>query len=379
MKKKIGSFRTFLSSWLIGLSIVAAAAFKLFHTTPMIMVVCTAISIIAVLLVFKDFNNGQRVIFRKVVISIIGLWLWCVVIANFQGAVKPLRLEVLERLIYTLLLAFLFCNFKPSLLPLKVALYLVIAFFYFQYFILGIESYGVGDLDSGAVNTVVLLTISITIQILDYRDNQRIALLPALLIVPISIMSWNRSGFIVSLVYLLAVSFVGTSLSRKRKRRVLLYVVLSIGLVYLVNRYSEWFVGTGLYSKFERNALDNSARASIWESYFYSFDLPTFFFGRAIDENHPLIAGFLNPHNSFIMLHSLTGIYALFIIVLTCMRLWQYFRYNRFLLLLFSVLIVRSLTDMVFFFQPFDYVFYIFIFDYKNLLLKRDNVSMRIV
>lgn len=378
-ERKKTKFNVILSSWLIGLTILLTAYLKLFEATPLVMVVCCALSIVSLLLIIKDLSNEQLINLRNVIFCMIGLWLWCVCIAFLQGADKPLRLEVLERLIYTFLLSFIFCNVKIILLPLKVVLYLIIVYFYYQYFILGVTSYGVNDAESGAVNTVILLTISISIQILDYRDNNRVALVPSLLIVPIAIMSWNRTGFIVSVVYVLATSFWGVGLTRNKKRRFFLYILLSVILVYLVVRYMSWFSETSLFAKFEKNSIDNSARSSIWVSYFYDFGLIELFFGRPIDPSHPLIAGFLNPHNSFIMLHSLTGIFALVVIGVTINRLWNYFKYNKFMLLLFLVLIVRSNFDMVFFFQPFDYAFYLFIVDYKELIVKHEDIRVRII
>lgn len=370
---------TFISACLIAISILMSSIFKLFDTKPIWMVVCTALVILSVVISYKELFRATHKGLTKVVFTIIGLWIWCVFLAVIQGAEKPLRLEVLERLIYVIILTFMLCKLKLPLLPLKVCLYLILAFFYYQYFILNITSYGINGAESGAVNTVVLLSVSITIQVLDYRDNHAIALLPSILIVPIAAMSWNRTGFIVSLLYVVTVFFIGNSHIKKKNNRYFFFFLSIAVLALLVVRYYGWFSETSIYSKFESNALDNTARSTIWASYFSTFGLVQFIIGRAIDNSHPLIDGFINPHNSYIMLHSQVGVLAVIFFVVMIKRFWLYFKKDKFVFFMFLVLFVRGFFDMAFFFQPFDYAIFLFMFDCKRLIAHPKDINVRFV
>lgn len=340
---------------------------------------CTAVAIVAVLFTISGLTVFQKNKLRYTVKIIVLFWLWCVLMAFIQGADKPLRLAELEMILYTGMIAFLVCFTKLPVMPLKIVLYLILVFYYYQYFILEITSYGINDETSGAVNTMILLSIAVTIQVLDYRDNQRIALLPSALILPISVVSWNRTGFFASILYMVTVFFLGSNMVRKKSTRWVLISLLVILVIVVVIRYNDWFLQSALFDKIEDSGLNNMSRSSIWAGYFDSLDVVNILFGRAIDNSHPLVGGFLNPHNSFLMLHSYTGVLSIAIIVLMIKRLWVFLKYNRFVFLLFLVLIIRCFFDMIFFFHPFDYAFYLFIFSGGELAIKHKEVSIKIV
>lgn len=379
MGRSNARFHAWMASVLIAISILLSTYNILFVSSPMRMVICTALSVFAAIIVVNFSDNMMVMAIKRTIGVILGVWICCILFAFVQGADKPLKLAELELLLYTGFITFIICYTKPPTFPIKIIFYIILAFFYYQYFILGVTSYGVNDAVSGAVNTKILLTIAITIQIIDYRDSQRIDLLAPALIVPIAIMSWNRTGFVTSVIYMMTVFFIGTRTAKKRSERIIISATLLIVIIVAVVRYSDWFSQTAMYSKIENSGFDNTARSAIWSSYFASFDIIQFIFGRAIDSSHPLVAGFTNPHNSFIKLHSHIGICAVVFIVVVLIRLCKYFRLNKFIFFLFLVLVIRCFFDMIFFFEPFDYAFYLFVFNYKNLRIKQNNVSIKLM
>ena len=93
--------------------------------------------------------------------------------------------------------------------------------------------------------------------------------------------------------------------------------------------------------------------------------------GIPIDTAHPL-KGFTNPHNSLIQLHSQIGMFAFVFFYYILKGGVRLMMKNIYLALLLIILIVRGSTDIVFFFNYFDFVIYVLIFEQE---LKRRQVT----
>lgn len=375
-KEKVPGIK--IQSWIISLTLLFTVYYELFVFKPLYPVICTAA---AVLVVLFSFNNYKRQQLTKVIVLIIALWLWCVLLAFIQGADKPLKLEALEMMIFGGLVALILCAPKVYMLPYYLVYYIIILFFYYQYFYLQIDTYGVMRRESGAINTIILLTLAVVLQAIDYRDNNRIPVLPSLLILPISIMSWNRTGFFMSLLYIVTVFYVGASKIKIRKHRIGIYIIVSIISVFFIVRYYNWFSNSSLMQKFDQYGvgLESTGRTSIWNAYFTDFGFFQAIFGKPIDDSHQLLGSYTNPHNSFIMLHAQTGLMAFVIIFLMLKKLSQYWKSDKFIFFLFLVIIIRSFFDLSFFFRPYDYAFYFFMASGNNLLSQRGDYKFSII
>lgn len=376
MVRSSNSKSSFWASWIVAAVIMLVSYYQLSDLNfrpiyPIIAVIASAIAV-----VFSFRANPSNLI--RLLSASVALWLWCVLLAIVQGADKPLNFSALENIVLSAFLVYLFCYTKISVFPLYLAYYAIAILLYFQYFVVGIESYGAFGGNSGAINTIVLLSVSIAIQLIDYRNNQRIALLPSLSILPISILSWNRTGLITTILYILTVFFIGVRGVRKKGVRVFLYL-LSIALlsVVVISNF-DWFSESALYSKFEQSGVE-TGRTAIWGDYFRTFDLLQLIMGRAIDEHHALLGSYVNAHNSFIMLHAQTGFIAIIIIVMMIKVLIRYWKSNRFVFFLFVVIILRGSFDMAYFFHPYDFVICLFMLGANELVLKPDSVRIRIV
>lgn len=375
------SFAEKTASWLIAASLLFSV-YNEFFFKPINAVLYIGIVLVSVSILYGSFNAVLKDRLNKTILYALGVWLWCVVLAIIQDGENPQRIPVLEALVYSGLLVFLLGSLKIFIFPLKIALYLIIAFFYYEYFIIGdvlygIQDYGVEGLHSGSINTVILLSISITIQVVDYRDNSKLALLPSMLIIPIAIMSWNRTGLATSVIYFLSVLYVGTHEMKSKYMQIILMIIVTMVVAYAGNRYWNLIQDTPIFTKIEDGGLE-TGRNSIWASYFEGLGFTQYLLGRAIDSRHTLSGGFENAHNSFIMMHSQIGFLFFVFCFFSLKKIWYYFKRNKFLFLLFMVLILRSSFDMMFFFHPYDYAFYIFLFDF-NRLNKKKQISVGIV
>lgn len=358
-----------LVSWIIAAILLLIVYNEMFVFKPIYPIYCLIMAVVAVYLSIKKNGKEQRFL-GTIVFVMIAVWIWCVLLGFIQGSNKPMKFRELEYLLLGGLLVSLFCKARLSTLPLYLAYYLVVLFFYYQYFVNGVESYGVLDKQSGAINTIILLSFSIAIQVVDYRDNQRIALLPSIVILPIAVMSWNRTGLIASIIYILAVSFIGTSRIQKKNIRLVLFFFITVFFTVLVLLFYSWFQNSMIFAKFQQQGFD-TARTQIWNDYFSSFGVMEVFFGKAIDETHLLLGNFTNPHNSFIMLHSQTGIVGIVFIIIVVKTLIEYWGKNKLVFMLFLVLVLRCFFDMAFFFQPYDFAFYLFVVGKNDLISKR--------
>jgi hypothetical protein len=183
-----------------------------------------------------------------------------------------------------------------------------------------------------------------------------------------------------SLVYLATILIVGVGHIKRKNLKILLYLGLTALIMYLIATFWYLFEDSEIYSKLgnQQNNSDFGGRNVIWASYFSSLSLPTFLFGVPLDESRD-IAGFTNMHNSFLLLHSQTGLYGLILIVFFLKSALKYLKYNVFVFFLFLVLILRCMFDMVYFFSMFDFAFFMFLFGQDSLLSKRDNVALRLL
>ena len=107
-------------------------------------------------------------------------------------------------------------------------------------------------------------------------------------------------------------------------------------------------------------------RLTVWGNYLSNLDLYRIVLGANIFED-PWPDGAVlayNYHNSYIHLHSRTGLYSIFLFVLTAFALVEYARFNKLYFILFLTVIIRMSTDSGLFFESFDFIYLYFIFYY---------------
>jgi hypothetical protein len=214
--------------------------------------------------------------------------------------------------------------------------------------------------------STLMLVACISLYIILSMENKPIDFMPALFTLVISIWGIGRSGIASSIVLLL-----GLLLIRLRSKPHYIYRAL-LGFLF-VFLFHELYLLVTDYSIFQ-NAFDHyfarrtetgpSERMKMWTNYLNNLDLFRILFGLNVTEV-PWVEGAVfeyNYHNSFINLHLQTGVMGLVIMALILFALFTFYRINPVFLVLLLTLVLRSSTDLLIFFGPFDFLPLFFIF-----------------
>lgn len=308
--------------------------------------------------------------FRQLLIIVLVAWLFIVTSVLLQGGNKPLRLATLAYMLYTVFVSFVLIKSNIVLLPIKVVFYAISAYLIFQLMIVGALSSEVLFFSAGGMMTTILLSIAVPVQLLDYRRNGKISLIPPIIIFMISIFCYSRTAMICSALYLI---FILWAISFKTTNKKLIGIIL-FGTVAIIATYEillrwEDIVLLEIYTKFDDKGLDTDGRNDLWSYYLGEIDLIYFILGRNIDESH-MIRGLANSHNSFIQLHSQTGVLGFVFVVYYIKVLLYYFRRDFFSFMLAIVLVIRCFFDSPYFFNVYDFALIVFLLDYKEQTLQ---------
>jgi len=241
--------------------------------------------------------------------------------------------------------------------------------FFFLSMLAGVSAESVLGKTSYNGISMVMLTACISLYIILGMEKKKIDLKPAFVNVVISIWGIGRSGIIASFIL-----FLGLFLVRYRaKPKYSIILIISLIIYYL---YFDDLLGLAMDYSFFQNAanrfltagiimdLEVSPRWALLANYFNNLDISRVIFGVNV-ETDPFpteINHLFNYHNSFIALHLQTGIMGLITMALMIIALFKFYRTNKVYFFLLLALILRGMTDTVFFFNRFDFIPFFFIF-----------------
>jgi len=181
--------------------------------------------------------------------------------------------------------------------------------------------------------------------------------IPPLLAFIISIVAQGRAGIITSFLLLVPSFLYCTRKVKSNYKMWILSIFALIGISVYAYNHMGFFEERLEYLR--EKGLEESSRIVILESYLESLNMRSVITGGTLHET--AAGGFhSNPHNSFIMGHVKFGIMAL---VLYGMILYSFIKgvigkQVRFLALILSVLLLRMMTDTIFFIFPSDFIIY---------------------
>jgi hypothetical protein len=214
--------------------------------------------------------------------------------------------------------------------------------------------------------SMLMLVACISLYIISSMENKQIDLKPALVTLVISIWGIGRSGIASSFVLLLGLLFVRF----RAQTKYFCYLILCLFIAYLFHVLSMLAMDYSIFG----NAIDHyfarktetgtSERLTMWTNYFNNLDIYRFIFGVNVVED-PWPEGELfeyNYHNAFINLHLQTGLMGLITMSLIFFSFFKFYRINQVFLILLLTLVLRSSTDLLIFFGPFDFLPFFFIF-----------------
>ena len=307
-----------------------------------------------------------------VAISIL-FWLIDSLLHKYRGTPIPTFASSTFLLIYTtVLMGFLFVTFPIRIRWMKVIMYFFLGYNFILIVLLGqpVEEVFDSETSSGVGLLSLALSILIPVTYLEYREYRRISVLPYLLLLFISFFVASRAGLGICIILFLFVIFSGIHSNKSIVTRIIMYI--SIGLVigamgYLVISNASDMEGT---SKLLEQGSDLSGRELIWANYFFNFDLRDLIIGRDIVGIND--GEWQNAHNSWIQLHSNTGLFGVLLMLLVIRVLIYYFKHDLTLALLLLALIVYSSFNYIFFYNLGDRLIYMFIFDF---LIRRKETN----
>lgn len=308
---------------------------------------------------------------RMLLFFIIALWVFSILAGMAHGGESLLRPYVLMMMLSNAFIAYTIIKKALPVYPFKIAFYAISAYFLY---LMVIKELGVFEMfprsSSGWAGGVVL-SLSVIIQYIELRNYGRINLLTVLLAFVVCIMAYSRSSLVCGVIYFLVTLFFVTRRFKNFFVRNIIFIVVFALIAYQIINNWDAITTLDIYEKFNRKGLDSDGRQDIWSAYLGEMNLPNIILGIPIDTVHHL-KGFTNPHNSLIQLHSQIGMFAFVFFYYILKGGIRLMMKNIYLALLLLILIVRGSTDIIFFFNYFDFVIYVLIFEQE---LKRRRVT----
>lgn len=221
-------------------------------------------------------------------------------------------------------------------------------------------------------NTFSILSISFTIiyYFILLLGNRKINLLPSFLSLIISFMAVGRSGMISS--FLLFVALAILILNSHAKWLKVLIVSGSFLCCLLLVTSSSFLLSVDDIEQLDHllnDGVEDGSRESIFQEYVEGLNVYNMIVGYNYT-NLPVMIHFeMNPHNSYIRFHHLAGIVALYYLFLIIKSAHFLYKKSKINFIFLCVLLLRGLTDSVFFFSGFDFLIFLFLIMYKKQLM----------
>lgn len=222
--------------------------------------------------------------------------------------------------------------------------------------------------------SMMLIAACISLYIVLGVDSRKIDLKPALVTALLCIWAIGRSGIISSVFLLGGLVLIDLQARIKSGYFYIFFFGFFLLVAYLffdnLIAFSQdnFFLGNAVDIYLARSADEDSVRLVLWANYLNNLDLFRLIFGANIfTDPWPQGEEFgYNYHNSWISLHSQTGLMGLVVIGLVGLSLLKFWKNNKLFFVLFSTVIIRWSTDAGLFFESWDFLVYFFIFFYLS-------------
>lgn len=260
-----------------------------------------------------------------------------------------------------------------------VLFYLLAAYFYIL-MLGGVDPYSAFKYCSCNGISMVMLIVCISLYVIVSMENKRIDLKPALFTLIISIWGVGRSGIVSSIVLVLGLLFVTLRAKSVYFYNLIVDFIVAgfLFILYLLVNRAHFTEHNAIAHVVARQAEGTSERWKMWMNYYNNLDMPRILFGVNVVKD-PWSEGEIfayNYHNSFINLHLQTGFMALITLAIISFALIKFCKTQQVFFVLFLVLILRSSTDILFFFGRFDFIVFFFIFYFlSNMNFRASNVQ----
>ncbi|EOI5726921.1 hypothetical protein ACMS09_000308 [Cronobacter malonaticus] len=177
---------------------------------------------------------------------------------------------------------------------------------------------------------------------------------------------------------LLSLVIMCVALYRAFGIKVLTVIILFSSPIFFYLNFNEINESIAAHTNFSEGL--KTTRSVIYDEYFSNFSLADFVFGRSFDGMMIINTLNNNPHNSFLLIHSLFGFLPAFFLLLMFFiaSLMLFFRYGFIAALLFLLIPIKAMTDSVIFFNILD-VFYMLPLMFLFIRYKAESPAVSIV
>lgn len=317
-------------------------------------------------LAYSHLNRqGRKSLFNILFFSLF-LWFVFSLLVVYRKPVfyKPFAITYFVNIYLSVLIGFIIVHFQINVKYLKLLYYIVALFFLFSFVVLDIPYFVLTGKASGAPLGIALMSLLIPILYLEYRDSQKISILPLLLQIMVLVFTSSRISLGYSLLLLTSALFIYVK-SNTRNLIIRIFEYSMLGIMLVMNVYLVASNSTlSVFEKFQEMSMDTHGREDIWDLYFNNFTIIDLFTGKNVVVPFYDFDSFPNPHNSWIQLHSLLGIIGIFFMFFLLWITFVYFRKRLFYSLIIISLILLGFFNTIFFFYPTDWALYIFMFEY---------------
>lgn len=289
---------------------------------------------------------------------IVYFFLFLIPIAAINVYNKGQGISTIVLLLLQMGLVFTALNSKIYSRLILVYFYTYVAIMIFINLFLGLSLDKVFMTGSRNLVSFVAIVVLIYYYANSFKNGENLSIIPAIVLVLFAIIAQGRSGILVSALALLGILYF--RLTSKFFTSLYYIVVLLLVVLFIVDQFQLFF--TERLSYLVENKFESDSRVFLFNEYLHNIDIYTFLFGVRNDI-YPFDQFNNNFHNAFLLAHSSFGIS--FIIIPIYAGIVIITRKNFLFNYLLVVLALRALTDIVFFVNSFDFIFYFLLF-YRN-------------
>lgn len=248
-------------------------------------------------------------------------------------------------------------------LPFTYLLFGFVVAYFTYYFYNGIDPNAIFLNSSRNTVSWLLIVYSVIIYIVSDKARLKTQVLPAVMTVIFSVMSYGRSGIISSFILLIGILLLTFYENRKNTKFYILLTFLGILFMFFLSNGGD--IGNTIYDishyfhRLETKGLsDTGGREYIWNTYISQMNMTRFLFGTNPEYDSSVISFNFNYHNSWIAFHASFGIASIIFMFLMLWAMVKLLNRNNLLLLILITLILRSFTDIGFFIHLYDFLIY---------------------
>jgi len=357
------NFPTIIFSLYLALSLYRFAFPSMLITIAMIVT-----GLIPFLLFFNNIFRLNKYICIIFILLLIYYIISCILLDRYEAMPRNIL-----HLINCFLIALLVLSGKIKSWGVHFIFY-ALSLYFLTFILRGIPAHEVLDYSSWNGISMMIIISCISLYMVDFFICKNISLIPAILTFIFSFWGMGRSGILSSGILVFGILILKFKNLKYFKsllnfKSLLVLAGLLFTMTALIFQLNEYIVNSfnSSIGILDRDTVDiSTGRFEIWENYYSNLDLFRFIFGSNIFTD-PWPNGEeleYNLHNSFLRLFSYSGSMGILVLVLMILALINFVHTNKLFFILLLVLICRGFTDVLFFFESWDFLPLFFIFYY---------------